>query len=173
MRPGGEEPGMGPGYGPPATGGVGGAGGTGAPDGDMGGERRYRPGRYGKGMSEKDLARIKQTIDLGRESAVAIRIDPDSGLFTRIDAGGGAVTWKIGGGTATEPVVGGGSIKTKVRWRGDALIVERKVDGGGKVTESYGVGLDGRRMLDYVEVMLGLDATTFTRQYVRDEVGEK
>ncbi len=165
----GEQPGGAPGYGPPGAGGMSGQGG---PDGEIAGGRRFGGGRYGRKINEKDLARIKQTLDLGRHSAVRVRIDPDSGLFTRIDADGSTEQWKIGGGTATEPAVDGGAIKTRVRWKGDALIVERKVDGGGKVTESFGLGLDGSRLIDFVEVLLGPVPTTFTRQYVRDEGAE-
>jgi hypothetical protein len=34
--------------------------------------------------------------------------------------------------------------------------------------ESYGVGLDGTRMIVFVELTLGLTPRSFTRQYVRD-----
>lgn len=165
--PGGTPEGAAPGYGPPPGAGVGGVGGTGVPEGEPGG-RRYTGNRYGREYNEKDLARIRQTLELGRRSAAVIRIEPDSGRFTWMDEGGGVVTWKIGGGSVTDPVVGGGAIKTRVRWKGDAVVLERKIEGGGKVVDSFGLGLDGTRLLDYVEVYIGPEPTTFTRQYVRE-----
>ena len=62
-----------------------------------------------------------------------------------------------------------GAVETSVRWKGDALVVERRVDGGGKVRESYGVGLDATRMVVFVEIHMGAFPTSFRRQYLKEE----
>jgi hypothetical protein len=163
--PGGEGPGGVPGYGPPGSAGPGGERG---PGGDVGGSRRFGGGRYGKGMSEKDLARIRQTLELVRVAPVRVRISKAENSFTVIDSAGVEQTLHIGQTRVTPAVDSGGAVKTTARWKGDALIVEQKVDGGGKVVESYGVGLDGTRMIVFVELTIGLTPRSFTRQYVRE-----
>ncbi len=170
VGPGGEGPGGtgAPGYGPPGSGGPGGERGPGA---DIGGGRRFGGGRYGKGMSEKDLARIRQTLELVRVVPVGVRISIAEGTFTTIDSAGVEQTLRIGKTRVTPAVDSSGVVKTTARWKGDALVVEQKVDGGGKVVESYGVGLDGTRMIVFVELTIGLTPRSFTRQYVRAEAG--
>lgn len=164
MGPGGSLPGegpggAGPGYGPPGSSG---------PGGEIGGNRRFGGGRYGRGMSEKDLARIRQTLELVRVVPMRVRISITDGTFTAIDSAGVEQTLRIGTTRVTPAVDSGGAVKTTARWKGDALIVEQKVDGGGKVVESYGIGLDGTRMIVFVELTIGLTPRNFTRQYVRD-----
>ncbi len=171
-RPGGEGPGgegpggAGPGYGPPGSGEPGGVAG---PGGDVGGSRRFGGGRYGRGMNEKDLARIRQTLELARLVPVRVRISIADGTFTTIDSAGVEQRLRIGQTRVTPAVDSGGAVKTTARWKGDALIVEQKVDGGGRIKESYGVGLDGSRMIVFVELTIGMLPRSFTRQYVRDE----
>jgi hypothetical protein len=156
--PPGERPGD-PGYGPPGASGPGVGGG-------MGGGRRFGGGRYGRGGSEKDVARMRQTLELGRHAAERVMIEADSGRLTTIDADGAAETYPIDGKAVTQSIEGASDVKTKVHWKGDALQVERKVAGGGRVTESYGLGLDGTRMIVYVEVDLGMMQRSYTRRYL-------
>lgn len=121
-------------------------------------------------MSAKDVARIRQTLELSRQVPPRVRIDRGNGTFTAIDSAGVEQTLSIGKTLETPPPGdSGGAVKTTARWKGDALVVERKVDGGGRVKESYGVGLDGSRMIVFVEVTIGLYPTASTRQYVRDD----
>jgi hypothetical protein len=164
--PGGEGPGGtgAPGYGPPGSAGPGGERG---PGGDVGGSRRFGGGRFGSGMSEKDLARIRQTLELVRVVPVEVRISIADGTFTTIDSAGIEQTLRIGKTRVTPATDSAGAVKMTAHWKGDALIVEQKVDGGGKIVESYGVGLDGTRMIVFVELTIGLTPRSFTRQYVR------
>ncbi len=119
-------------------------------------------------MSEKDLVRIRQTLELVRVVPVRVRINRADGTFTTADSAGVEQTLRIGQTRVTPAVDSGGAVKTTARWKGDALVIERKVDGGGRVKESYGLGLDGSRMIVFVELTLGLTPRSFTRQYVRD-----
>ena len=166
--PGGDGPGgSGPGYGPPGTEGPGGERGPGA---DIAGGRRFGGGRYGRGMSEKDMVRIRQTLELLRAAPAQVRISIKDGSFTTIDSTGAEQTLRIGETVVSPPPIdSGGTVKTSARWKGDALIVERKVDGGGRVKESYGLGLDGSRMIVFVELTIGAMPRTLTRQYVKSE----
>jgi hypothetical protein len=163
--PGSEGPG-GPGYGPPGTVGPGGEPGAG---GDIGGGRRYGGGRYGRSMNAKDLVRIRQTLELMRIVPAQVRISIHDGTFTTIDSAGVEQTLRIGKTAVTPPVDSAGAVKTTAKWKGDALVVERRVDGGGRVKESYGLGLDGSRMIVFVELTIGMMPRSFTRQYVRSE----
>ena len=45
-----------------------------------------------------------------------------------------------------QKVDGGGDLETKVHWQGNALVVERAVSGGGKVTEDYVRSQDGKQL---------------------------
>ncbi len=154
--PPGERPGD-PGFGPPGVGGTGSGIGSG---------RRYGGGRYGRDLNEKDKQRIRQTLELGRHGAERVVIDAEAKQFTTFEADGSEQIYPIGGKAVSQTSEGASEVKTKVRWKGDALIVERKVDGGGKVTESYGLGLDGTRMIVFVQVELGMMQRSYTRRYL-------
>jgi len=41
---------------------------------------------------------------------------------------------------------GGGDVEIKGRWQGNDFVVERKVSGGGKVTEDYLRSQDGKQL---------------------------
>src|SRR2546427_8479441 len=45
-----------------------------------------------------------------------------------------------------QPVDGGGDVEIKGRWQGNDFVVERKVSGGGKVSEDYLRSQDGRQL---------------------------
>ena len=49
-------------------------------------------------------------------------------------------------GEVTQKVEGGGDIEIKGRWQGNDFVVERKVSGGGKVTEDYLRSQDGKQL---------------------------
>ena len=156
--------GRGPGGGPP------GATGPGGPGNEMPGGGGPGGSRYRRNASARDLERMRQTIVLGHRAPAQVRIDPRTKTFTTIDSMGVEESWVIGKSVEVAPedsVLG--AVETSVRWKGDALVVERRVDGGGKVRESYGVGLDATRMVVFVEIHMGAFPTSFRRQYLKEE----
>jgi hypothetical protein len=121
-------------------------------------------------LSEKDLLRMRQTIRLGYRAPVTVRISAAERILVTIDSSGLEQRWPIGRRSATVPAdSSSGAVETSVRWKGDALVVEHRVDGGGKVRESYGVGLDGARMVVFVEIDAGARPIVLRRQYRRPE----
>jgi len=154
--------GEGPGFGRP--GGLGGPGG--APG--MEGGRRYGGGRYSRGMSDKELERIRQTLGLGRKAPAMIAIDAKGKSVKLTDQQGFETTLAIGGPALCESTYEGGEVCTRARWNDETLVVERRVDGGGRVLERYTLGLGGIRLLSFVSVEGLMQPLEFTRQYGRE-----
>lgn len=50
---------------------------------------------------------------------------------------------------------GGGDVETKAHWQGNDFVVERKVSGGGKVTEDYLKSRDGKQLFVIVSLDTG------------------
>jgi len=125
-RSGGGYPGMGGG------GGRGGRGGFGRGRGGGGGGGGTRGG-----MSDEQRQRMHQTMQLVFDAPPALNIaETDSSVAVRSDTGAALVLYNDGR-KVTQKVEGGGDIEIKGRWQGNDFVVERKVSGGGKVTEDY------------------------------------
>jgi hypothetical protein len=133
-------------------GGRGGRGGFGGRRGGSGGGGGR--GDYGRGMSEEQRARTRQTMSLAfqaptvlsiSESDSTVSVTPDSGAVLDLHADGRKVK---------QTVEGGGDIEIKAHWQGNDFVVERKVSGGGKVTEDYLKSQDGKQLF----VIVSLDS---------------
>src|SRR6266566_4800944 len=66
-------------------------------------------------------------------------------------AGGAALVLYNDGRKVTQKVEGGGDVEIKGRWLGNDFVVERKVSGGGKVTEDYLRSQDGKQLFVIVK----------------------
>ena len=132
---GGGYPGMGGG-----RGGFSGRGGGGFGRGRGGGERG------GGGMSDEQRQRMHQTMQLVFDAPPALMIvETDSSLAFGSDSGA-ALVLHDDGRKVTQIVDGGGDIEIKGHWQGSDFVVERKVSGGGKVTEDYLRSQDGKQL---------------------------
>jgi hypothetical protein len=142
-----------------------GAGGTPGTPGEIPGEGagRYGGVRRRREPGSKDLDRMRQTMALARHASDRIAIDGDS-LLTLTDSDGVSTVYRIGK-SSTEKVTGGGDVETKSHWSGDFLLLERKVKGGGHVTETFRLGLGSALLLDFVEVESELEPLSFRRVY--------
>jgi hypothetical protein len=129
------------------------------------GESHYGGGRRYRGAGSDDLARMRQTVDLVRTAPERLRISPDARTLTLIDSAGAEVVWPIDGKKVSETLAGGATVERRVRWKGDALVIERKVSGGGKVIETFRLGLGGTRLLVFVEVDGLFQPLEFRRLY--------
>jgi len=132
---GGGYPGMGGG-----RGGFSGRGGGGFGRGRGGGERG------GGGMSDEQRQRMHQTMQLVFDAPPALLIvETDSSLAFGSDSGA-ALVLHDDGRKVTQIVDGGGDVEIKGHWQGSDFVVERKVSGGGKVTEDYLRSQDGKQL---------------------------
>lgn len=80
------------------------------------------------------------------QSFVAFRIVDEDSTVTLIGAGGDRRVVRPDGAERQSRLEGLGNITIKTRWRGDRLVVERRLDSGAKITESYALAEEGRRL---------------------------
>jgi len=114
--------------------------------GGFGGGRGGTGERGGGGMSEKQRARMRQTMALAFQAPPAITISADDSTLTVTPDTGAALTLYGDGRKIKQTVQDGGDVEIKARWQGNDFVVERKVSGGGKVTEDYLKSQDGKQL---------------------------
>ncbi|HYL20766.1 MAG TPA: hypothetical protein VEU74_03315 [Gemmatimonadales bacterium] len=130
-------------------GGFGGGGRGGFGGGGRGG---YRGGGGGGGMSEEQRARMHQTLQLALHAPSTLTVAAtDSTVLLTADTGAALLLYSDGR-KFKQPVEGGGDVEIKGRWQGYDFVVERKVSGGGKVTEDYLRSQDGKQLYVIVSV---------------------
>jgi len=143
-------------------------GGYGGGRGGFGGRGFGRGGRGGRGtdMTDERRERMRQTMDLAyRPPATLTIVASDSGLTFTSDTGAALVLYGDGR-KLKQSVEGGGDVEIKAHWQGNDFVVERKVSGGGKVTEDYLRSQDGKQLYVIVSVDGGRGRTSdFRRVY--------
>ena len=125
-------------------------------------------GGGGRGMTEEQRQRMQQTLRLLLQAPTTFTISqtdstvtfaPDTGVALILPADGTKVRQ-----TATRD--GDGDVDIKGRWQGNAFTLERRVSGGGKVTEDYLRSQDGKQLFVIVNFDNGRSrAVTFRRIY--------
>ena len=119
--------------------------------GGRGGFGRGRGGGGRGGMSDEQRQRMHQTMQLVFDAPAALTIaETDSSVAFALD-GNAALVLYSDGRKVTQKVEGGGDIETKGRWQGNDFVVERKVSGGGKVSEDYLRSQDGKQLFVIVK----------------------
>ena len=114
--------------------------------GGRGGFGRGRGGGAASGMSDEQRQRMHQTMQLVFDAPTALTIaETDSSVAFALD-GNAALVLYSDGRKVTQKVEGGGDVETKGHWQGNDFVVERKVSGGGKVTEDYLRSQDGKQL---------------------------
>ena len=106
-------------------------------------------------MSDEQRARMRETMQLAFQAPATLTIvQSDSTMAFTADTGA-AVTLH-GDGRKLKQTVGGGAgdieVDLKARWQGNDFVVERKVSGGGKVTEDYLRSRDGKQLFVIVSL---------------------
>lgn len=145
-------------------GGMGGMGGGGR-RGGFGG-RRGGFGGGGGGMSDEQRARMRQTAAMAFQAPPALTISADDSTLTLAPDTGAAMVLYGDGRKVKQKVEDGGDVETKARWQGNDFVVERKVSGGGKVTEDYLKSQDGKQLFVIVSFESGRGRTIeFRRVY--------
>ncbi len=104
-----------------------------------GGSRGGGRGGRGGGMGGTD-----QMLGGAMEAARVLKITQDDSTVTIVDADQNRRVLYPDGRTIEREVRGGRKFETKTRWKGEKLVVERKMDGGAKITETFERKEDGR-----------------------------
>jgi len=102
-------------------------------------------------MTDEQRQRMHQTMQIAFDAPAALTIaETDSSIALASD-GGAALVLYSDGRKVTQKVEGGGEVEIKGRWLGNDFVVERKVSGGGKVTEDYLRSQDGKQLFVIVK----------------------
>ena len=106
-------------------------------------------------MSDEQRARMRETMQLACQAPATLTIaQSDSTMAFTADTG--AAVTLYGDGRKLKQTVGSGAgdieVDLKARWQGNDFVVERKVSGGGKVTEDYLRSRDGKQLFVIVSL---------------------
>jgi hypothetical protein len=151
---------------PRIGGGGGGRGGFGGGRGGRGGFGGGRGGSEGRGgMTDDQRQRMRQTLQLAfRAPSTLTIVETDSTVSFAADTAQ-ALVLHADGQKLKQKVDSGGDVEVKGHWQGHDFVVERKVSGGGKMTEDYLRSEDGKQLFVIVSVDLGRRTLDFRRVY--------
>ncbi len=80
------------------------------------------------------------------QSFVAFRIVDEDSTLILAGAGGEQRVFRPDGLERQSRLEGLGNVTVKTRWKGKRLVVERRLDSGAKITETYELATEGRRL---------------------------
>jgi len=135
-------------------------GGGGRRGGGFAGRRGGRGGYGGRGgrassMSDEQRARMHQTMALAFQAPSLLRISESDSIVSVTSDSGAVVDLYTDGRKVKQTVEGGGDVEIKAHWQGNDFVMERKVSGGGKVTEDYLKSQDGKQLFVIVSLDTG------------------
>jgi hypothetical protein len=110
-----------------------------SPGGGKGGGRGGRGGRGGGGSGGGgiDPERMRETMSMVREAVRRIDLQQGDSTVTIIYDLGRASLLYTDGRKLEQELRGGAKMEIRAGWKGEYFIVERKIDGGGKIKEEY------------------------------------
>ena len=97
-------------------------------------------------MTDEQRERMRQTMDLAFRPPAALTIVTSDSTLTFTSDSAAALVLYGDGRKLKQSVEGGGDVEIKAHWQGNDFVVERKVSGGGKVTENYLRSQDGKQL---------------------------
>jgi len=97
-------------------------------------------------MSDEQRARMRQTMDLAFHAPSAFTLQQADSAVTLAGEDGQPLLLYADGRKLVQKVDGGGDLEIKAHWLGNDFVVERRVKGGGKVTEDYLRSQDGKQL---------------------------
>ncbi len=130
-------------------------------------EPQGRPGggEPSGGRPEPGASRTRTPLTAdGIMPSVAFRLEEDDSTLIFSDAQGRERRVYQDGREYIEAVGGMGNLRTKAGWKGEKLVVERQLESGAKITETYELKENGRQL--HVEIRITAYRTIkFTRVY--------
>ncbi len=108
--------------------------------------RRGGGGRPPPGGREGMRQQMQETLRMLSEAAMRLNIVAEDSTVTVVAAEGSRMIFYPDGREIEIPVEGAGTVQTKAEWKGDKLRVERRFEGGMKVTSEYEIKSDGAQL---------------------------
>ena len=104
-------------------------------------------GTCSRGATAPATSRVVAGAAVGTQgwAEVVAIAETDSSVAFASDSGAALLLYSDGR-KVTQKVEGGRDVEIKGRWQGNDFVVERKVSGGGKVTEDYLRSQDGKQL---------------------------
>lgn len=146
----------------------------GRPGGFPGGRPGGGPGGFGdRGRFEQIRERMQRIRQLIEASPERIEIAADTSSLTEYYGSQRTLALKTDGQEVKEQVDGVGDVKIKAKRKKDQVVVETKLDGGGKVVETYkAAGPERLTVTVKVEDTGMRRSPEFTRVYDRHAAGQ-
>ena len=104
---------------------------------------RGAPPAGGRGGNPQQM---QETMRMLINAAMRLNIVVGDSTVTVVAAEGSRMIFYPDGRKVETPIEGVGTIETKAQWKGDKLVVERKMDGGMKITSNYEIKSDGAQL---------------------------
>lgn len=120
------------------------------PPGEPGGERRER---------------FQQGFALILQNSVAFKISESDSTLTLVGAEGIERVLTPDGQDRVRRIEGLGNVTVKARWKGDKLVVERTLETGAKITETFELAAEGRQLHIELKISGGPRTIEFRRVY--------
>jgi hypothetical protein len=89
-------------------------------------------------QSPEDSAKAREAMRLATIASDRLTISREDNGVLLTDAGGASQKWTLDGRTSKSQI-GALTVETRARWDDEILVVERKFEGGVKVTDRYSV----------------------------------
>ena len=107
-----------------------------------GGGRMPPPGGGGSNRQQQ----MQETMRMLVDAAMRLNIVVEDSTVTIVAAEGSRIILYPDGRKVETSVEGAGGIETKAQWKGDKMVVERKMEGGMKITSEYEIKSDDAQL---------------------------
>ncbi len=108
--------------------------------------RSQMTGRGGRGGGGQQ--RMRSLLD----ASVAFKIVQDDSTLTLTSVEGTSLVFYPDGRTVERVIEGAGKVETKARWKGEKLVVERRIGDATTVTSTYELASEGRQLRIKVKI---------------------
>jgi hypothetical protein len=117
-------------------------------------------------MTDDQRRRMRQTQQLALHAPRTLAIAETDSTVTLTGDDAPALVVTGDGRALRQKVDSGGDVEVKGRWQGNDFVLERRVSGGGRVSEDYQRSPDGKQL--FVIVGVDLERRTFAFRRVYD-----
>jgi hypothetical protein len=133
--------------------------------------RRGRPGEQPQGaMSPAQREEMRQNILAGIEAFRAFKLEQNDSTITLQSAEGPRYVFFTDGREVRRSVLGYGGATVRARWKGEKFEIERKLDQGSKLIETYELSDEGDKLNVKLKISGPGGSIDFERIYDRARV---